>query len=67
MPEPEVSDLKTAEIIMPDLLKQDLGMISSVDISEDSIKLTLYNPGSQVIQIWIYNTAKEEWSRIILR
>jgi len=59
-------DVKKVDVQMPYELKQEIGMFKSVQIFEDTIQITLMNPGESTVTIWIYKTSTESWTKLVL-
>jgi hypothetical protein len=59
-------DVKKVNVQMPVELKQMIDMLHTIKISEDTIQITLFNQGTGVVVIWIYNSSKEGWTKLVL-
>jgi hypothetical protein len=59
-------DVKKVNVQMPVELKQMIDMLHTIKISEDTIQITLFAQKTGVVVIWIYNSSKEGWTKLVL-
>ncbi len=68
MPKTKITDLDVAKIDvqMPYELKTEIAAFKSVQIFEDTIQITLFNEGLEIVTIWVYKTSTNKWTKIVL-
>jgi len=57
-------DVRKVDIQMPFELKEAIEGLHNIVISEDTVQLSIYNPHTRSVIIWIYNSSKQIWTKL---